>query len=95
MDWLLFLELAFVTVAVGLSIYRIIVSIAESRLFPIILKAIEEAEDQDGLKGDEKLNYALDYIKREATARGITVDLTKTIKLIERLVSLTKKVNFK
>lgn len=95
MDWLVVLEIVIVAIAIGVSVYRIIESIKESKLLPLILDAIEDAETQDGLKNKEKLDYALEYIKKEATTQGITIDLAKTVKLIERLVLLTKKVNFK
>ena len=95
MDWWLILEIAFVVIALGISIYKTIVAIKEGQLLPIVLGAIEEAEAQDGLTGEEKLNYALDYIKREANLKGVKVDLPKVINLITELVALTKKVNFK
>lgn len=95
MDWLLILEIALVAVLCGFYVYRIIATIKESKLLPIILEAIMDAEDQEGLKGEDKLNHALDYIKREATTNGIAIDIGRTIKLIEKLVTLTKKVNFK
>lgn len=95
MDWLLIGELVLATIALGYAIYRIVITVKEGKLLPIIIKAIEEAETQEGLKGEEKLNYALDYIKREATNNHIAVDISKTVKLIETIVSLTKKVNFK
>ena len=95
MDWLAIIELVIATMALGYAIYRTIVSVKESKLLPVIMDAIAEAEIQDGLTGEEKLNYALDYIKKEATTKGVSVDITKTVKLIETIVSLTKKVNFK
>lgn len=95
MDWIAIVELVMATIALGYAIYRVVISVKENKLLPTILKAIEEAETQDGLNGEEKLNYALDYINKEATTKGITVDITKTVKLIETLVSLTKKVNFR
>lgn len=95
MDWIVVLEIVIVAITIGVSIYRIIESIKESKLLPLILDAIEDAELQDGLKDKEKLDYALEYIKREATTQGIAIDLAKTVKLIERLVLLTKKVNFR
>ncbi len=95
MDWLVILEIALATIALGYALYRVIVTIKEAKLLPTILKAIEEAELQDGLSGEDKLNYALDYIKREATTNGISVDIARTIKLINTIVSLTKKVNIK
>ena len=95
MDWLVFVEIALATVALAYAVYRVIVAVKEAKLLPTILKAIEEAELQYGMSGEEKLNYALDYIKREATTTGISVDIARTIKLINTIVSLTKKVNFK
>lgn len=95
MDWLAIIELAIASLALIYAIYRTVVAIKERKLLPTIMKAIEEAELQDGLTGEEKLQYALDYINKEATTNGISVDITKTVKLIETIVSLTKKVNFK
>lgn len=95
MDWLAIVELAIASLALIYAIYRTVVTIKERKLLPIIMKAIEEAELQDGLTGEEKLQYALDYINKEATTNGVSVDITKTVKLIETIVSLTKKVNFK
>lgn len=95
MNWLAIVELVIASFALIYAIYRTITTIKEGKLLPVIMKAVEEAELQDGLTGEEKLNYALDYIKREATTKGVSVDLTKTVKLIETIVSLTKKVNFK
>lgn len=95
MDWLVYLEMAVVAVIAVIYVIRIVKSIKENKLLPIILNAIEEAELQDGFTGEEKLNYALEYIKGEATTKGIAVDIAKTVKLIETIVSLTKKVNIK
>lgn len=95
MDWLAIVELVIATIALGYSIYRTIVTIKERKLLPTIMAAIEEAEKQDGLTGEEKLQYALDYINKEASSNGVSVDLAKTVKMIETIVSLTKKVNFK
>lgn len=95
MDWLAIVELVIATIALGYSIYRTIVTIKEQKLLPTIMKAIEEAETQDGLTGEEKLQYALDYINKEVATKGISVNSTKIVKLIETIVSLTKKVNFK
>lgn len=95
MDWLAIVELVIATIALGYSIYRTIVTIKEQKLLPTIMKAIEEAEMQDGLTGEEKLQYAIDYINKEATTKGVSLNSTKIVKLIETIVSLTKKVNFK
>ena len=95
MEWLVYLEMAIVAVLAAYNIYRIVVSIRENKLLPVVLEAIERAEIQDGLSGEDKLNFAIDYIKREATTKHISVDIAKTVKLIETLVSLTKKVNVK
>lgn len=95
MDWLAIVELVIATIALGYSLYRTIVTIKEQKLLPTIMKAIEEAELQDGLTGEEKLKYALDYINKEATTKGVSFNSTKIVKLIETIVSLTKKVNFK
>ena len=95
MDWLAIIELVIATIALGYAIYRTIITVKEGKLLPVIMTAIEEAEMQSGLTGEEKLQYALDYINREATTKGVSVNLNKTVKLIETIVSLTKKVNFK
>lgn len=95
MDWLIRVELILASIALIYAIYRVVNTIKEGKLLPIIIEAIEEAEIQDGLSGEEKLNYALEYIKREATTKNIAVDIAKTVKLIETLVRLTKKVNFR
>lgn len=95
MDWFVYVELVVVAILIIVVISRIIKTIKDEKLLPLICTAIEEAELQDGLTGEEKLNYAIEYIKREATTKGISVDIAKTVKLIETLVSLTKKVNFK
>ena len=95
MDWLVIVEIVLATIALGYALYRVIMTIKESKVLPTILDAIAEAEMQTGLKGEEKLNYALEYIKREATTKGISVDIARTIKLINTIVSLTKKVNIR
>lgn len=95
MDWLVIVELVLVALTLALVVGRVVKTVKDEKLMPLILKAIEEAELQDGLHGEDKLNYAIDYIKREATTKGIAVDIAKTVKLIETFVSLTKKVNFR
>lgn len=95
MDWLVILEIAMATFVLAFSLWRTIIAIKEGKLLPIILEAIEEAETQDGLTGEAKLDYAIEYITREATTEGIAVDIKKTVKMIEKLVGLTKKVNIK
>lgn len=95
MDWIAIAEIIIASITLIYALYRVIIVAKEGKLLPIILKAIEEAEIQEGLTGEEKLNYAIEYIKREAMTKGISVDIAKTVKLIETFVSLTKKVNFK
>ena len=95
MDWIVIAEIVVASIMLIYAIYRVVKTIKDGKLLPIIFKAVESAEAQDGLSGEAKLNYALEYIKREATAIGIAVDIARTVNLIETLVALTKKVNFK
>lgn len=95
MNWIVIAEIVMASIALIYSVYRVIKAIKDGKLLPIVLQGIEDAERQEGLSGEEKLNHALDYIKREATTKGISVDIAKTVELITTLVSLTKKVNFR
>lgn len=95
MDWTLILEIVCIVIWLALVVINIIRSIRDGKLTPIILEGIEAAEEQIGLNGEEKLVYAIDYIKNKAKENGIGVSIPKTTALINRLIELTKKVNVK
>ena len=95
MDWLLLVEIVGVVVWLLLVIFQMLRSIRDGKLLPIILEGVEEAEKQEGLTGEDKLNYAIKYIDTKATERGISIRVEKVIDLITKLVALTKKVNIK
>lgn len=82
------------TVVAGIALIRTIIKnknwTAVANIAKDAMSAVEQLATQTDMSGEEKLNLALEIIKKNCTANGIAIDDSLTSKIIEYIAELCK-----